>query len=256
MVQVAPHVKGVQSIELGTRLLAALAAARKPMSLTELAKAADMSRSKARRYLVSYLRTGFVEQDESGARYDLSAFAIHLGLSALDRRDLFRTAKKHMRALREKLQVVAALVIWTEFGPRVLHFEEGDTGVVRLMSQLGGTLSLARTAAGRVFVAWLPDSVTAPFLEREGDKVPPDFADILEEVRKQKLARLIGYPAKGICIMAAPIFEYGNQVVGSLVIMGAREHFDSGWSGVPAQELRAAAQQVSYAMGHACGEAA
>jgi DNA-binding IclR family transcriptional regulator len=249
MVQVAPHVKGVQSIELGTRLLAALAAARKPLSLTELAKAADMSRSKARRYLVSYLRTGFVEQDESGARYDLSAFAIHLGLSALDRRDLFRTARKHMQALCETLRLASSLVVWTEIGPRVLHFEEGDTGVMRLMAQRGGTLSLARTAAGRVFAAWLPETVTRPFLEK--DQVPEDFSAILEEIRKQKLSRLVGYPAKGICVMAAPIFEYGNQVVGALVLIGAREHFDSAWNGPPAQALRRAAQEISYAMGHA-----
>jgi hypothetical protein len=57
--------------------------------------------------MVSFLRIGIVEQDASGGRYDLGAYALELGLSGLGRLDpvrlsgpiLKRCARKSMKQL-------------------------------------------------------------------------------------------------------------------------------------------------------------
>ena len=50
--------KGIQSVEFGGNILKLMAEAGRPLPLGELAKAAGMSASKARRYLISLSRTG------------------------------------------------------------------------------------------------------------------------------------------------------------------------------------------------------
>src|SRR5665213_83784 len=95
--------QGIQSIEVGVRLLQALATHRHAMMLRDLALAADMSAAKAHRYLVSFIRMGLIEQDGSTGRYDLGSFALRLGLVALGRLDAFELARKVLAELRDQL---------------------------------------------------------------------------------------------------------------------------------------------------------
>jgi DNA-binding IclR family transcriptional regulator len=59
-----PSPRGIQSIEVGGRLLQALAGRGTPMPLKDLAHAAAMTPAKAHPYLVSFAKLGLVEQDE------------------------------------------------------------------------------------------------------------------------------------------------------------------------------------------------
>jgi DNA-binding IclR family transcriptional regulator len=256
--------QGIQSIELGARLLAALAAAGKPMPLRDLAKAANMAPSNARRYLISFVRTGFVEQDSVTSLYDLSWFALHLGLAALERRDVLRTARPVLRRLCDSLGQTVALVTWSEEGPIVLHFEEADRGLLRLVAPLGATLPLTSTAAGWVFAAWMPRDRTQSMIAKELRGEGPsrfsrrgggefDFEAILTEVKARGLARMPGSPAEGISTMAAPVFGYDGELVAALVALGHRGNFDSGLTGAIATGLKQAAAELSRSLGFSSG---
>jgi len=78
----APARTGIQSIEVGFRLLDVLARTSGPMMLRDLARAAPMNPAKAHRYLVSFARLGLVAQTPEG-RYDLGPFAAEMGLVSL-----------------------------------------------------------------------------------------------------------------------------------------------------------------------------
>ena len=55
--------RGIQSIEVGGQLLVALSNTGNPMTLKQLAEAADMTPAKAHPYLVSFGKIGLVAQD-------------------------------------------------------------------------------------------------------------------------------------------------------------------------------------------------
>src|SRR5437762_330692 len=76
--------RGIQSIEIGSQLLVALARHVSPMALRDVAKQAGMSAGKAHPYLVSFAKVGFVVQDAAG-RYELGPLALQLGLAKLQR---------------------------------------------------------------------------------------------------------------------------------------------------------------------------
>ena len=84
--------RGIQSIEVGGALLAALEAHGAPMMLRDLAAAAGMSPAKAHPYLVSFGKLGLVEQDPLTGRYKLGPFALRLGLTALQGLNPLRAA--------------------------------------------------------------------------------------------------------------------------------------------------------------------
>ena len=88
--RVASDRQGIQSIEVGFRLLDVLARNGRPMMLRDIAKGAGMPAAKAHRYMISFMRTGMIEQDSGSGRYLLGSYALDVGLSALGRLDPVR----------------------------------------------------------------------------------------------------------------------------------------------------------------------
>src|ERR1700755_988176 len=74
---------GIETIEPGMRFLAVLADLHHPQMLKTIAAATGMPPSKAHRYLVSFIRAGFVDRDPETGRYRLGPASVQLGLSAL-----------------------------------------------------------------------------------------------------------------------------------------------------------------------------
>src|SRR3981081_4966492 len=74
--------RGIQSVEIGMRVIEALRAAADPLQLKDLAKLARLPTSNCHRYVVSFVRTGFLIQDLNSGRYDLGPRLLPAGLAA------------------------------------------------------------------------------------------------------------------------------------------------------------------------------
>lgn len=72
--------RGIQSVEVGGRLLQALARQREPLGLTELAGEAQLSSAQAHTYLVSLTRLGLVKRDALTGNYEPGPLSLRLGL--------------------------------------------------------------------------------------------------------------------------------------------------------------------------------
>jgi DNA-binding IclR family transcriptional regulator len=255
-------VKGIQSVELCGRILSAMVEGARPMSLSELASAAKMSASKARRYLISLCRIGLVEQDPESSKYDLGWSSVRLGLSALSRRDIVRQNRFLLRRLRDELGETVGLVMWMSDGPTVVHFEEADRGLLRVSGQIGTPLPLLSTAVGLTFAAFLPPETTKPLIDRERlGRSPHPFAPSrpmpveevkrrLETVRRHGLARLSGEPVGVLSAMAAPVFGHDGQMAAAIVVLGYKNSLDISWKGAIATALKSAANSMSRALGN------
>jgi DNA-binding IclR family transcriptional regulator len=91
--------RSVQSVEVGGRLLLALADSRSDLSLKDLAARAGLTPSRAHPYLVSFSRLGLVEQRQPTGRYGLGPAALQIGLAALHQLDPIQAASPVAEAL-------------------------------------------------------------------------------------------------------------------------------------------------------------
>src|SRR5579883_2597101 len=158
--------QGIQSVEVAGRLLQALAKARQPQMLRDLAAAAAMPAAKAHRYLVSLGRMGLVEQQPESGLYDLGSFALELGLSALARLDPVAIASGSLVELCQEIGQTVALAVWANQGPTIVRWVGADTPVAASL-RVGSVMPLTRSATGQVFLAFLPRETTLPFVSRE-----------------------------------------------------------------------------------------
>lgn len=256
--------QGIQSIEVGGRLLEALAAAPRATMLRDLAAAAEMPAAKAHRYLVSFVRMGLVEQEPVSGRYDLGPFALQLGLAALARLDPLTAALPVLAALVEEIDQPCALAVWGTHGATIVRWLESSQPVNASL-RTGSVMPLTRSATGRAFLAFLPPGHTARRLKEElaanarGGVHPATTRDaekLVALTRRHGIARAQGEHIDGINGLAAPVFDASGTMALAVVALGYSGGFDASWDGANARAVRAKAEALSARLGYRPGGAA
>lgn len=251
--------KGIQSIEVGFRLIDALLDAGGPMPLKDLAAAADMSPSKAHNYIVSFRRVRMMAQDSETGHYMLGPAALELGLVYLARRGGLNVAERAILLIRERGKLSSGLFvsIWSEKGPVIVVRDEGVSGVPYDL-RVGHHSSPLYTATGRTFLAFLPYSVTAPVVAAaEGDTVSPwggkarvlsemELETELAKIRRDGIAVVTDLRIPGMTGITAPVLDHRGGLDAVITMIGVSGSFDTRPEGIVATELRdaiAAARQ-------------
>jgi DNA-binding IclR family transcriptional regulator len=229
------------------------------MPLKELARVAGMSTGKAHPYLVSFLRVGFVTQDASGC-YELGPLALQLGLTRLQRLDPVKEASPLIEALATTTEQSIAVAVWGNLGPTIVRLEE-PIHPLHVNVRTGTVMSMAHTATGRLFAAYLPPKVVEGLISEDiarksGRAGGPalltraQFEEAIAETRRHGLSRTMGQPIPSLNAFCAPVFDSGGNLVLGITAMGPEATFDSDWDGKVAKPLRACASEVSRRLGY------
>src|SRR5262245_34749175 len=248
--------RGIQSVEVGGRLLHALAHHGRAMALKDLAADAGMTAAKAHPYLVSFGHIGLVEQDRESGRYALGPLALQLGLISLQQADPVRIAAPLLPELAARTGHTVALVVWGTRGPTIV-LREASPSAVHVDMRHGTVFSIAGTASGRLFAAHLPSDVVRPVYEAErrapradgAEQSPwptwPQFQRELDDVRRHGLGRAEGAVIAGVSALSAPVFDHRGAMVLAITAIGPSAALDTRWQGSIAHALRDAARSVS-----------
>jgi DNA-binding IclR family transcriptional regulator len=252
--------QGIQSIEVGSRLLRALAAHGRPMMLRDLAKNAGMPAAKAHRYLVSFMRMGLVEQDGNTGRYDLGSFSLELGLASLSRLDPVRLGTPILDDLCETIGETVALAMLGNHGATIVRWVEAG-GPITVTLRTGTVLPLTNSATGRAFIAYSRSPFLKKLLEQElrslaetgGTTVTAlvhELRPIIEEIRLHGIARASNSLTPGINGFSAPVFDHTGHMVAAVTSLGPVGNFDTEWNSPLALAIKEAARALSTRLGH------
>ncbi|MGI4777864.1 MAG: IclR family transcriptional regulator [Janthinobacterium lividum] len=261
--------RGIQSIEVGGQLLRALVHHGRPMALKDLAREADMTPAKAHPYMVSFGRLGLIEQDATSGHYLLGPLALQLGLIGLQQADPVRIAAPLLAPLAQEIGHTVAIAVWGARGATIVQIAEAPSPV-HVSLRHGTVFSLAHTASGRLFGAYLDAAVVKALLDGERRRaaqrkpaaaptaglrpspVMPTwtaFAAQLDEVRVHGISRSENEVLPGVSAMSAPVFDHGGAIVLALTAIGPSGVFDSRWDSALALALRHCAKAVSGRLG-------
>ena len=259
--------RGIQSIEVGGRLLLALAHHGQPLALKDLAAAAEMTAGKAHPYLVSFIKLGLVERETEGGRYGLGPLALQMGLIGLQQYDPVRLATERIDELARETGHTVAIAVWGHRGPTLVRIAEAPSPV-HVSMRHGTVMSIPDTASGRLFAAFGPHAAVQEALDNEArlagagaDARPARarkggrfglgsaFDAEIARIRRDGIAGIAGVALPGVSAMAAPVFDARGQLVLSLTAIGPSATFDAAVDGAVAARLRPAALQLSTRLG-------
>jgi DNA-binding IclR family transcriptional regulator len=246
-------------VEVGGRLLIALADDPGPMSLKDLAARAGMPASRAHPYLVSFTRLRLIEQEPVSGRYALGPAALRIGLAALHQSDPLKAAMPVAEALAASTGQMVVVAVWGNLGPTVVRMLESRQPL-HVNMRVGTVMSTLETATGRAFAAVLPAAqvsavMASPFGELPRSASPKSrlpagvLAAIAEEYREHGVTRAMGRPLPGINAFAAPAFDHEGNAVAVITALGHVDRFPAEWRSEYAQAVRRAAEEISMKLG-------
>ncbi len=250
--------RGIQSIEVGAKLLNVLVDEEEPMMLKDLARLAGIAPAQAHAYLVSYRKMGLIEQEESAGRYRLGPFALELGITRMRTVDPMRMAREAVTDLSVKSGLNVALVVWGSFGPTVIQVQESGSQL-NMNTRVGTVYSLTGTASGRVFAAFMPDGMIKEAIrnERKDESSSSRVGKAkflsrteIESIRASGYTTIDEPPVPGINALSAPVFDHMGQMQCAITAIG----LDSVMSNAPDSEyipmLLDTTRQLSFQLGY------
>ena len=267
--------RGIQSIEVGGRLLLALAHHGQPLPLKDLARAAEMTPAKAHPYLVSFIKLGLVEREGEGGRYGLGPLALQMGLIGLQQYDPVRLATPVIDELARATGHTVAIAVWGHRGPTLVRIAEAPSPV-HVSMRHGTVMSIPGTASGRLFAAYGPAEAVREALANEAHLEPPaspvsprpgraarggrlglgaGFDAEVAAVHAQGFACIDGVAVPGVSAGAAPVFDARGRLVLSLTAIGPSAVFDARPGGAVVRALLEAARALSRRLGWQDGAA-
>ncbi|MEX3923418.1 IclR family transcriptional regulator [Paraburkholderia sp. BR10936] len=258
--------RGIQSVEVGGRLLRALADARAPLGATELAASGDIPSSQAHAYLVSLTRLGLIKRDALSGRYEPGPLALRLGLLHLAQQPALREAVPRAAALAQALNCSVALCIAGPQGPTIVRYEHASLPL-HVNLHVGTVMSLRATATGRMFCAFLaPEALEAAWATQTAQPVwrgishvasaagapsesTPDAAFLasLDAIRARGYELAIDAPSPGVSSVCVPVLGPGQELSLTLTAIGATGVIDVRANGAVVRALRDAAAEITAA---------
>ncbi|MDG2049090.1 MAG: IclR family transcriptional regulator [Myxococcota bacterium] len=210
--------------------------------ISEIGRALDIPKSSVHRLLAALASRGLVEKDEAG-RYRPGIALLALGLGVLEREPIVQVARPILERLAVTLGETCFLVAARAGRLRVLEKAEG-TGFLRAAPQVGAEVPHQVTAAGKLYLALAPESLSAT------DNAPQSRAEgiaverALRQVREQDLAWNRDEWIAGLSVVAAPV-RMGERLLGALALALPSAALAERDGGELEQQVKAAAAKTS-----------
>ncbi len=218
---------GVQSVMVAVRVLEALATSGGPMGVTELARSLGVPKARVHRHLTTLRGMGLVDQERSTERYRLGWKLIHLGQSASEQFDLRKIAEPHLTRLRDAARQTAVLAVPAEGEALVIAAVENDNKI-SISVKPGNRIPPHCSAQGRLVLAFAPHDLRTRVLGRKlaahtqhSLTDPKAIAARLEQIRQRLWENAPSEVIIGIDTLAAPLFDHGGELVGTVGIVGS-----------------------------------
>ena len=213
------------SLARGLRVITAFDRDNDEMTLSEVARRADMTRAAARRYLLTLCELGYVTGD--GKYFRLTPRVLDLGFAFLTSMHIWERAQPFMEQVTEQVNESCSISVLD--GRDIVYVARVPTK--RIMSValgIGSRLPAFCTSMGRVLLASLRPAELDAFFE-QADFVartsytvtePARLRELIAEVRQNGHALVDQELEVGLRSIAVPIRNQAGRVLGAMNVSG------------------------------------
>lgn len=210
----------VQSLARGLAVICALNGP-EPMSLSDIARASELTRASARRFTLTLEKLGYVQQ--SRGRFSLTPQVLELGFAYLSALSLPEVSQPHLQRLVDEVRESSSVSVLD--GTAVVYVARVPTRrIINVTINVGTRFPAYATSMGRVLLAGLDSEACAALLDQI-ELMPLTNRTIttraaleaeLDRVREQGYAIVDEELEDGLRSVAAPICDREGRVVAAI----------------------------------------
>lgn len=207
----------------------------RPVGVTEIAAALDLSKAVVFRILVSLLDRGYVEFDAASRRYLLGPQTLKLGMAYQERADVQRSAHDALVSLSDRSGETATLSLRTGW-ERIYVDQALPREDIKMVVAIGRPFPLHAGASSKAFLAFLAPAEQERFFEQHRQLASLTERTIvcsaalraeLKEIRQRGWSTSSGERQIGAASVAAPILGADGQPTAVISVCGPAERFAS-----------------------------
>ena len=238
----------------GLAVLELLSHSDRPLNLTQIAAELGMVKSGVHRLLQALTEMRYVLRHEETGAYAPSIKLWELGSAVLAKLDLRRHAQTQMdRLLNQTGESVHLSVL--DRGEAVYVHKVESMNAVRAYTQIGGRAPAYCVATGKAQLAYSGEAMLAQMAKHLTAHTPHTIVDPSLFLREMKKIREQGYAVnrsewrEAVWGVAAPIMDARGSVIAALGVSGPAERLRKLDLKACAEQVIAAAMDVSHALG-------
>lgn len=247
---------GIQSIRRACEVLETVARSPDGIGLADLSRTLGLHTSTTFHIAKTLLTLGYLRQIEQSRFYRIGRPLFALASAALDEVELISAARPVLAKLANTTGETSYFGVMTGEKLVVLAKHDG-TGAIRINDRIGNVRPLHCTALGKVmlstfepeqFEAFLRDTKLPVFTGRT-IKTVEQLRHEIAEVRRCGIAFDDGEVSEELRCAAVPVYNFTNQVIGSLGISGPGWRLSIQVLHKNASTLQQAAERLSAELG-------
>jgi DNA-binding IclR family transcriptional regulator len=244
--------KLVGALTSGLSVLRYLSHSSGPVGVTRVARDLALNASTCFNLLRTLVHEGLVKFDEATKTYTIGIGVIELARGALDRASFVRMIQPYLEDLAARHSVT--VVTWQKMSSDrliLVHMAE-NPAAIRVQMSVGTRIPLHAGASGRCMAAFggaTRAQVKAGFAGLHWDRVPSFDAywKSVLDTRAQGYAIDEGTYARGVTVLAAPVFDASGLPVMTIGAAGFTEQLDARRKKALVADLLALAARASRA---------
>lgn len=211
----------VQSLERGLAVIQAFSDENPRMTLSDVARATNMTRAAARRFLITLEALGYVASD--GRWFSLRPSVLKLGYAYLSSFSVADIAQRHLETLAERTHESCSASVLD--GEDVVYVARASTNrIMTINLSVGTRLPAYCTSMGRVLLAALDPTrldeyLATADLQRRTEHTITNATKLRKElarVRDQGWCLLDQELEEGVRSIAVPVHDGGGRVVAAI----------------------------------------
>jgi len=248
----------VPGLHRGLKVLEILGAAEKPMSLSEIARAMDLSRSSAFRLVYTLRQMEFIREAETANTFTLGARVLNLGFAYLNQQPIADIARPILAALRDETGVSTHLSVLEGDDVLYLVSHQARSGYVSNMRTGTRTQAYASAIGWCLLGAKDADALSA-FAQRQKwhpftRHTPTDADHLAGRVQEARDAGFVisrGFREPGGSSVAVPVRDNTGTITACVNLSGPDSGFDfDRMESFYLPRTQKAALQISRALGY------
>lgn len=229
----------------------------KPLGVSELGAELGINKSTVYRILQLLLSRGYVDKDPENSKYRIGYKILELNTAIVRNIGLRKVAISQMEQLARKSSETIGLATMDKAGVIYLDQVGGEKENIRIHFLIGSRMPFHCTGTGKAMLAFLEDTELREILE--GRQLQSYTANTitdhytlwkeLRKIRKQGYALNDGEYQDFVRVIASPIFNSQDRVVGALALAAFKHRLKLEMVPRFGELVRSAAAEISRSLG-------
>ncbi|MBM4762952.1 IclR family transcriptional regulator [Bacillus sp. B15-48] len=215
----------IQSLQIGISIIDLISSKDTPMRFADIQEETGITKSNLYKYLNTLTQLDLLYRDKQTNLYQLGSKLIQYGMSAIGHNDVTKRVTPFLQEISAYTSCTVLFSVWTHNGPVTAKIWSSNHAL-NIGAQLGSILPPS-SSVGKIFTTFLREGETEEWRGKEGKGHYQLTEQEIANIKKNKISFAKEPLVPSISSTSIPIFDFSEELIGAIAVIGFSETIPS-----------------------------